>query len=161
MKNLSFIKYHFKKIKQPSIKEIKSYKVSFYDEICEDYSKIKEIIPISYSFIKIFFFQFLSICTLFIINFLTIWFPILKLIFIYKKTSLKNASFVCVIGVDSKIYIIDLKKIIVTKKLNESHFLEDNLIQIFHLMKMNYIYLNSNYLNTFIFQIKELLKVLI
>ena len=116
-------KIPFQKIKQPSIKEIKTYKVSFYDEICEDYSKIKEIIPISYSFIKIFFFFFLSISTLFIINFLTIWFPILKIIFIYKKTSLKNASFVCVIGVDSKIYIIDLKKIIVTKKLNESHFL--------------------------------------
>ena len=35
-------KIPFQKIKQPSIKEIKSYKVSFYDEICEDYSKIKD-----------------------------------------------------------------------------------------------------------------------
>ena len=116
-------KIPFQKIKQPSIKEVKSYKVSFYDEICEDYSMIKEIIPISYSYLKIFFFFFLSICTLFIINFLTIWFPILKLIFIYKKTTLKNASFVCVIGVDKKMYIIDLKKITVQNKLNESHFL--------------------------------------
>ena len=111
-----------KKIK-PSTSNIQSYQVSFYDEICEDYSMIKEIIPISYSYTKIFFYSILSISTLFIVNFLTIWFPTFKAYLIYKKTSLKKASFVLITGTDDKYYIRNLKKIKVTKKINVKSFL--------------------------------------
>ena len=111
------------KLVDPIIKELKTFTVSSYAEICEDYSMIKEIIPIAYSYVKIFFFSILSISTLFIFNLLMVWFPSLKLIFLYAQVPLQDASFVAITGVDDKIYFKDLKKTKIKKEIDRTHFL--------------------------------------
>ena len=135
----------------PSLTEMKIFTVSSYADVCEDYSMIKKIIPISYSYIKIFFFSILSILSLFIFNLLIVWFPRLKLIFIYAQVPLQNASFVAVIGVDDKIYFKDLNKKKITKKIDRTHFLrtqyqtnipfESNEIYEFQFKLFRYIYI--------------------
>ena len=135
----------------PSLTEMKTFTVSSYADICEDYSMIKIIIPISYSYIKLFFFSILSILSFFIFNLLIVWFPRLKLIFLYAQVPLQDASFVAVIGVDNKIYFKDLNKKKVNHQIDRTHFLrtqyqtnipfESNEIYEFQFKLFRYIYI--------------------
>lgn len=72
--------------------------INEYDECCEEFSKIEKIQFIKYSPIKIVFFVIMNFFTAFLINLLIIWYPKLKMVFLYSQTNCKNAKFVQIYG---------------------------------------------------------------
>ncbi len=74
------------------------FRVEDYDELCEDFSKIDKVVCLKYSYFKIFCFCLLNLLTAFIINLFIVWYPFLKLNFVYSSCSLKDAKFVGVYG---------------------------------------------------------------
>ena len=87
------------------------YKVTSYDDMCEDHSKIEVIIPVKYSYFKIFLTVLLSILTGSIFIFFLIWFPNLKFTFIYSKVPIDEADVVAIWGTDGDLYFISLQKL--------------------------------------------------
>ena len=88
----------------------KRYTVTEYDEMCEDHSRIESVLPLSYSWWKISLLIFLNLITAFIIDLVIVWFPSLKLIFIYSHVPLSKAKFLAVYGTDKSLNIINLEK---------------------------------------------------
>jgi hypothetical protein len=84
------------------LSQTKSYKVEDYDEMCEEYSKITEIIPLRYSTFRIIVFCILNLLSAFLISLLLVWFPKLKIIFLYIKCTLSKAKFVGIFGTGNK-----------------------------------------------------------
>ena len=76
----------------------KSFIVEDYDEVCEEFSKIQEIISIRYSKPKIILFCFLNLFTAFLISLVIVWFPKLKILFLYNQCSIYEAKFVGIFG---------------------------------------------------------------
>ncbi len=74
--------------------------------MCEDFSKIDKIVSINYSTIKISFFVLLNILTAFIINLVIVWYPKLKLIFLYSESPLSKAKYVGIFGAGKIFFII-------------------------------------------------------
>ncbi len=70
------------------------FNVKEYDESCEEYSKIEKILILNYSIPKLILFVFLNIITAFLINFLIIWYPKLKLFFYYSIVEVSKGRFV-------------------------------------------------------------------
>ena len=93
-----------------SFTQKKIYTVTEYDEMCEEYSRISKVVPLAYSPCKITLLAFLNIITAFIISLFIVWFPNLKLAFIYSHVPLSKATFVAIYGTDGAMYIIPLEK---------------------------------------------------
>ncbi len=83
----------------------KEFIIAQYDEMCEDFSKIDKIVCLRLSKIKIVFYILLNILTLCIINLFLLWFPSLRLIFLYSKCKLSEAKYVGIYGSDSYFYV--------------------------------------------------------
>ena len=102
-------------------RKIKVYHVSRYDELCGNYAKIEKLIPIK-TYIPIYIFYILiNIITFGIFSFFFVWFPTLKLIFIYKQTSLSDAKYIAIYGKNDEFTIKKLRKTILNN--TEKNFL--------------------------------------
>lgn len=73
--------------------------VNDYDESCEEFSKIEKLEIINYSPMKIILFLLLNLLTAFLINLFIVWYPKLKMVFIYSKTSMNKGKFVGIYGI--------------------------------------------------------------
>ena len=124
------------------------YIISEYDPICEEHFKIKYIIPLDYSYFKLFFYVIFNILTLFTINLFLYWFPNLQLLFVYKYTCLSKAKFIKILGFDEENYIIPLKRIklpdisnsLLVKEYKNNLNYNDNEIIYFSFKLFKYIY---------------------
>lgn len=87
----------------------RQFYIEKYDSICEEHAKIERIITLGYSPGKIFLFILCNLITGFLINLFLVWFPKLKMIFIYKIVPLSDAKFIGVYGLDKQFYSLDLK----------------------------------------------------
>ena len=83
---------------QFSLRFFSEFRVENYDDLCEDFSKIKKIICLKYSYAKITALIFFNLLTAFLINLFIVWFPSLKLNFIYSKCPQREATFVGIYG---------------------------------------------------------------
>ena len=92
------------------MKKKNEYRVSSYDPMCEDHAQIERIIPVTFSYFKIFLFVLLSIMTGSIFIFFVIWFPKLKFYFIYSVVPIEQAKKVAIYGTDEELYFIPLNK---------------------------------------------------
>ena len=92
------------------IDEFKTYYISQYDDMCEDYAKIEKIIPVKTNYPLFILFIILNIFTLGIFGLSFTWFPSLKLIFIYKGCSLSEGRYIAVFGKNDEITIKKLRK---------------------------------------------------
>ena len=92
------------------VKKKNIYRVSSYDPMCEEHAQIEKIIPVTYSYLKLFIFIFLCIITGSIFVFFIIWFPNLKFYFIYSIVPIDQAKKVAIYGTDGDLYFIPLQK---------------------------------------------------
>ena len=92
------------------VKKDNVYRVSSYDPMCEEHAQIEKIIPVTYSYLKLFIFIFLCVITGSIFVFFIIWFPKLKFYFIYSIVPIDQAKKVAIYGTDGDLYFIPLKK---------------------------------------------------
>ncbi len=74
------------------------YTVNEYDESCEDFSKIEKVIILDYSKPKLILFCLINLITVFLFSLIIVWYPELKLYFIYSKVSFKEGKFVGIFG---------------------------------------------------------------
>ena len=89
---------------------LKYYHVSEYDNLCGDYAKIEKIIPIRYNYPFLILYILLNIITLGIFSFFLVWFPSLKLLFIYKRCILSEGKFIAIYGKNDEFTIKKLRK---------------------------------------------------
>ena len=92
------------------IKKTNEYKVTFYDDMCEDHARIERIIPVTYSCFKLFCCVLLTIITGTLLIFFLIWFPKLKFYFIYSVVPIEQAKVVAIYGTDGDLYFVELKR---------------------------------------------------
>ena len=102
---------------------LKGYKVISYDLSCEEYNQILNIIPVNYSPFKIIALVFLTIITASFFGLFVIWFPKLKMYFIYSESPIHNAKYLCILGKDQKYYFISLERIKLPKLSSLDSFL--------------------------------------
>jgi len=101
---------------------IKEYYISQYDDMCEDYAKIEKLLPVKINYPLFIIYIFLNIITLGIFSLFFIWFPSLKLIFIYKPCVLSQAKYIAVYGNNDDITVKKLK--ITTLNQTEKTFIQ-------------------------------------
>ena len=100
-------------IEKKDLKQIiKEYHVSRYDELCGDYAKIEKLIPIKTNNPVYIFYILINIITFGIFSFFFVWFPTLKLIFIYKPTTLSDAKYIAIYGKEGEFTIKKFRKTI-------------------------------------------------
>lgn len=134
-------------IKTSIYSQIKStFIIAQYDEMCEDFSKIEKIICLKYDYFKIAFFLLINCFTFFFINLLLLWYPILKIRFIYSVCSLKDASFIGIFGSDNQFYVENLK-LIDLPDIENSHLLSncrkniyEKKVKVFQFKYYDYVY---------------------
>ena len=88
------------------------YYVSKYSENSEDYTHIKKIIPLEMTMVKRIIYYILNILTCGIVNLFMKWFPTIKRLIRYSETTLFDATYLGIYGMDGEMNIIKLKKII-------------------------------------------------
>lgn len=86
------------KLKKYKISKSRQYIVEEYDDMCEEISKIEKLIPLKYDKMRLAILVILNILSVFIINLFIVWFPSLKLLFIYSICSIEEAEFIAVYG---------------------------------------------------------------
>jgi hypothetical protein len=84
--------------KHKTSKTAKNYPITEYNDRCEEFSKINEIILLEINFFKVFLYFLLNLITGFFINLFLVWFPKLKLTFIYSPTSISKAKYAGIFG---------------------------------------------------------------
>lgn len=72
--------------------------INEYDESCEEFSRIEKVYILNYSKPKLILFALFNIITVFLINLFIVWYPKLKLYFIYSKVQVKDGQFVGIFG---------------------------------------------------------------
>ena len=92
-------------------KESNIYYVSEYSINSEEYTHIKKIIPLKITLFKRIIYIFLNIITFGVINLFMNWFPSLKCYIRYNETSLLEATYLGVYGIDGEMDIIKIQKI--------------------------------------------------
>lgn len=121
--------------------------INEYDIYCESRFKIKQIITLKYSLLKIFFFILLSIFTLGIINIIIKFFPHLKLYLLFQEVELRKSSYVGIYCEDGFFYIEKIFKNLLPniekiplKKFVSSNIPKSNRIYSFIFKDYKYIY---------------------
>lgn len=112
-----------------SNKNDRIYFVNEFDENCEEHSRIKKIVCLKFDTFKITLFVILNILTAGLISLFTVWFPSLQLCFIYKQTSIKEATKILIYGtgiidiiliLDKHMYYEDISTLILPE-IQNSH----------------------------------------
>ena len=118
-----------------------------YDLSCDDFSKIEKIQSLQRNSCKLFFFIVLSVLTLGLANLFMVWFPKLKLFFIYSLCDVEKATYFGIFGQDKKFYITIAQELVLPE-IAESHLKKycifnviENKIILFNYKLFKYIYL--------------------